>query len=252
MSMTTTENKTGSSMSYSEHALLTLHDFEVGYRNSAFLPPIHLQIGRGQAWGLIGPNGGGKTTLLRSILGLLPSLAGTRSFQPDIRISYVPQRNELNPYLPLRARDVVQSGLERGFSFLRPVSQKNAKDRLHDCMVRMGVLELAEHRFGELSEGQKQRVLMARAWIDQPELLILDEPTSAMDTENAKRVLEILESLRTRDGMSWLVVTHDIAWVEKHMTHGIFVDQHQNTAWVQESPDFWTDARVRAQFGLHP
>ncbi len=196
----------------SAHSLITLREASFGYEGRAIVHDVSLEIEKGSFVALLGPNGAGKTTLLRGLVGLLPVLSGTLEYGFDrdqSPIGYVPQRDVLDPIFPLTAIEVVRMGTYARLGPLRPVG---AAERLRsaDCLRQVGLEEMAERRFAELSGGQKQRVLIARALAAEPRLLVLDEPTAGVDPTASAAILDVVGRLNREQGMTVLLVTHQL------------------------------------------
>lgn len=186
----------------------------------AVLDRVTLTIGANDFVGIIGPNGGGKTTLLRIVLGLLEPQEGSVSVlgrsPPAVRrfVGYVPQRAAVNTSAPATVLDVVLMGRlghsPWGFRF-------GSADRsaARAALARTGVEQLADRSIGALSGGQRQRVLIARALCGDARLLLLDEPTAGVDAEAERGLTELLHQLNA--AMPVVVVTHDVAFVSTHV-----------------------------------
>ncbi len=209
--------------------LLQAEGLQVGHRGKAILPPIDVALYSEQFWAVIGPNGSGKTTLLRTLLGLLPRLSGQIERASGRAIGYVPQRNEIDPSVPARVLDLVRTGTERGWSFLNPLWHRNSRVQVENALRDTEIEALAHRQWTQLSEGQKQRVLMAQALAGEPDLLVLDEPTSAMDLHAERGIFELLGQLRQRRGLGVLVVSHNLGLLSRSASHVLFVDQDQRT-----------------------
>lgn len=208
--------------------LLALQELQVGYLNRSFLPPIDVEISTGELWGIAGSNGSGKSTLLKTILGLMPSISGTTLRSGNLRIGYVPQRTSLDLSIPARAIDVVRGGATRGWSFANLMHTHRNKHAIEEAMETTNVTSIATEQLSKLSEGQKQRVLMARALVGQPQLLILDEPTSAMDSQSETRMLELLDELRIKRSIGIVLVSHNLMAMSAVATHALMLDrEHQ-------------------------
>ncbi len=183
------------------------------------LHSINLCVYPGDFVSIIGPNGGGKTTLLRLILGLLkPSrgeikIAGRPPGKAVTEIGYVPQHVNHNLRFPATALDVVLMGAhepQHRFRRRDPETRKNAMDILH----RLGVGNCAERKIAALSGGQRQRILIARALVCKPELLVLDEPTASIDTKGQTEFYELLKELNKE--LTILMVSHDLLIVSSY------------------------------------
>jgi len=204
-------------------ALIRCEGLSFGYKGQALLPPLSLSLCPGEFWAVVGRNGAGKSTLLRTLLGLRAPIAGACHRAPDARVAWVPQRLALDPIVPLTAGAIVAMGLERGRSVLRP-APKGARARVRAALEEAGTLELEGANFSSLSEGQQQRVLLARALAGAPELLLLDEPTAAMDLVAERALLEVVDGLRVKRGMAVLMVAHHLPLVAELATHCLFLD----------------------------
>lgn len=207
--------------------VLRADELRVGYGRKALLPPVTFTAQTGELWAVAGPNGSGKSTLLKTMLGLLPPVSGT--YTAPLRVGYVPQRSRLNGWIPGRVFDVVASGVDEGASFLKPHFLKTRRGAIADALALTLCTDLRNEPYAQLSEGQKQRVLIARAIVRSPQLLVLDEPTSAMDITAEHRVMHLLEEIRTNAGPTILLVSHHLAVVAEFATHLIVVDRDRNS-----------------------
>jgi zinc transport system ATP-binding protein len=191
------------------------------YGGPMVLEGVDLAVAEGEFLGLVGPNGGGKSTLLKILLGLLDPTAGRVRVlgQPPARVrrelGYVPQFAAFPRDFPISAREVVLQGR---LGFARPFGGYRAADRefARQAMVETDVWDLAGQPIGSLSGGQLQRVLIARALATQPRILVLDEPTASIDLRVEKDIFDLLKKLKAR--MSILVVSHDIGFISQYVT----------------------------------
>lgn len=212
-------------------AVLSTDSLSVGYGGVPVLPPLTFSVHPGELWVLAGRNGSGKSTLLRTILGLLPAVSGRLTRPPSTSIAYLPQVQSLDPIVPMRVRDIVAEGVESGWSFLKPWLSADQKARIAEALARTGTESLAKRSFSELSEGQKQRVLLARAIAAAPQLLLLDEPTSAMDLKAEEEAIARIDELRRELGTAVILVSHHLPAAIKAADHILFVDaEHQGVA----------------------
>lgn len=187
------------------------------YEDQAVLSHMDFTVYERDFFGIIGMNGAGKTTLLRLMVGLLrPTSGKIKLFHTPIaqfkdwrKIGYVAQKNMFNPFFPATVMEVVQSGLydrQRMFRKLKPAE----KEQCYDALCAMRVEDLAHKRMGQLSGGQQQRVFLARAMVNKPDLLILDEPTVGIDIETRRDFSQLLQHLHEHHRMTFIVVTHDM------------------------------------------
>jgi zinc transport system ATP-binding protein len=215
--------------------ILTCDALEIGY-GRRLLPPIQLSVCQGQFLGVVGRNGAGKTTFFRTLLGLIPPLGGRVTLPPALPIAYVPQVSALDALLPIRSRDVVAWGTLRGWSFLRPGRARAARDARDRALREADAAILAGQAYGELSQGQKQRVLFARMLASDPRLAFLDEPTAAMDVVAERHAFEGLVRLVRERQLTVVVVTHDVELCAKHADQVLFLDREDQSV-IQGDPE---------------
>lgn len=199
--------------------LISIKNLYAGYENETILQDINLEVFPGDFIGLIGPNGGGKSTLLKVILGLLPPQGGeVRVFGMDAQrgrnwIGYVPQFVESDRDFPISVWETVSLGLLSGWSPFRHFT-KQEKARIDQALDVVGIANLRSKLMGELSGGQRQRVFIARALVSEPKLLLLDEPTASIDPNVTQDVYELLGRLNAQ--MAILLITHDMMAVSSY------------------------------------
>ncbi len=190
---------------------LSIGDHRVLYR-------ISMQIFKGDYVAIIGPNGGGKTTLIRILLGLQQATSGEvllfgmkqKAFTAWHKIGYVPQRvTQIDTNFPATVFEVVMMGRIPKRTFFGMQSSVD-RDIVHDMMLKMDVLDLKDKLIGTLSGGQRQRVMIARALASEPEVLILDEPNTGVDVVSQKRFYDLLRQLNKEEQMTIVFVTHDV------------------------------------------
>ena len=209
--------------------LVQLRDVALGYRHALF-DGLSLELCCGELLGVVGANGSGKTTLLKTLCGILPPLRGRVEFpRGRPRIGYVPQEQGVNRLLPMSAAEVVALNLVPSLGPLRRLGPAH-RERAVVALKRLDLAHLAGRPFRDLSGGQRQRVLLARAMVVDPELLVLDEPTAALDPAAGQDVLVWLSALRLRREIAVVLVSHQIALTAEVATrlavmdreHGVF------------------------------
>jgi zinc transport system ATP-binding protein len=206
-------------------SLVELAGVTYGYGGYPAVEDVSLRIERGEFFGIIGPNGSGKTTLLKLMLGLLTPPRGVVSlfgvppvtFRDWRRVGYVPQRITLDATLPMTVGEVVAGGL---VSTLWPLERigPQRRQQVREALALAGMEKHAAERIGRLSTGQQQRVLIARALVTHPELLVLDEPTGGVDPEAQRNLYHLLHQLHVEGGVTVVLVSHDIGIVAKEVT----------------------------------
>lgn len=202
---------------------LKIESLYFSYDHVDVLVDINLELKNGSFLALIGPNGGGKSTLLKLIIGLLEPKRGKVTIfgkkPKDIysQIGYVPQNTNQNLEFPITTLDVVLMGHD---TKRRPLFGYGKKDTICalSALEQVGMKEFANKKIGSLSGGERQRVLIARALCSNPRLLILDEPTSNIDIDGQARIFELLKNLNSSLGITIILVSHEIAEVLSYAT----------------------------------
>jgi len=198
--------------------VLAVRGVSLRYGAAVVLRDVTLTVEAGQFWFLLGPNGEGKTTLLRAILGELAPVSGSVEIHPTLRdragIGFVPQRCDANPILPTTVREFVTLGL-----IGVDTDGGDRAARLAWALEHAGLSGLEARSYWELSGGQRQRALVARALVRRPRLLILDEPTSNLDFLVEGAILDALADLHRREHTAVLFVTHAVHLAERYATH---------------------------------
>jgi zinc transport system ATP-binding protein len=192
------------------HEVISLDNVSYRYNSDLVLENISFKADQGDLLGIIGPNGAGKTTLFCLILGLLEGYQGKITlFNEDIRnnrkalkrIGYIPQKKNINQGFPATVVEIVSLGV---------LGRKTNKDVIISALKIVGLLEQKDKRIGELSGGQQQRVLIAKALVNEPELLILDEPTTGIDLETQDRFYTLLRKLNSERNITIILASHDL------------------------------------------
>ncbi len=209
-----------------EPVLAELEHVCVDYDGDRVLDQVNLSIRRGDFLGLIGPNGAGKTTLLRVLLGLVrPSCGHVRLFGQDLRafrawhrVGYVPQKAvAFDPRFPATVMEVVLSGRAGRAGVGRRFGPQD-RQAAEAALRTAGLWEVRDRMAGRLSVGQQQRVFVARALANDPELLLLDEPTVGVDPEGEERFYALLRHLHREKGTTVVLVSHDVAAVAREVS----------------------------------
>lgn len=225
-----------------------------GYRRRPVVRDVNISVAPGELVGVLGPSGAGKTTLLRLLLGEMDPMAGeVRCFGSAIRhgrvppgsIGYVPQLEASERDFPLTVLGAVELGLAATSSRL-PWFGRRERASAMATLERLGISELHGRRLNELSGGQFQRVLLGRALVARPRLLLLDEPTSGVDLRTRSEVLALLNELRS-EGLAIMLTTHDLNWVAAYLPRLICLN---HTVVADGSPDeVLTPGVLRSTFG---
>jgi zinc transport system ATP-binding protein len=216
-----------------DRALIRLEHVEFRYRRDPVLLDIELAIQAGDFLAIIGPNGSGKTSLIKIMLGLLEPVRGAVSlfgapiqdFQEWERVGYVPQKaTHFDPYFPASVLEVVGMGLVAAGQRSRFRSEER-ESRIMGALEAVGMEDKKTQPIGELSGGQQQRVFIARALVSSPEILILDEPTAGVDAQAQNRFYAMLERLNRERGLTVVFSTHNVGVVTKHVNKVACINQ---------------------------
>lgn len=213
-------------------ALIEVKNLTVKIGESLLLEDVSFVVEKGEFLCITGANGAGKTTLLKAILGLIPTTSGTislfgrnRDSSARSRIGYLPQKNiTINMLTPATALEVVVLGALSKKSFPKMV-RKSDWDKARETLALFGAQDLAEKSFQKLSGGQQQRVLLARALMNDPEILCMDEPSTALDPNSREEFFRLVEKLNVSGGVTVLIVTHDMDYVGHYADTMLMLDR---------------------------
>jgi len=205
--------------------LIKLDNLSIGYAGREVLSGISVSIDRSSFTAVLGANGSGKTTLLKTILGLLPPIAGrieAASSGITPIFGYVPQTSRFDSIYLLSGFEVALMGV---YGRVRPgrFVPQTERDFTRECLQATGAEDFSRRRFSELSGGQKQRVLIARALAARPDILLLDEPTAGVDHAATLVIMEFISQLHKERKMTVLLITHDFAAAHRHAEQVIWL-----------------------------
>ena len=209
--------------------IIRIENLSAGYDDKQVLHNINLSIQADDYLGIIGPNGGGKTTLMRLILGLKKPSAGTVHYYKDgkevkeLSMGYLPQYNALDRQFPISVYEVVLSGLSKAKGLFSRYTKAHHR-QVEDTLNMMQLSDLKDNAIGTLSGGQLQRVLLARAIVAKPDVVILDEPNTYIDRRFQKQMYEMLEQINHQCAV--VIVSHDVAEVLNNVKHIACVNHH--------------------------
>ena len=198
--------------------------------NEVILDDVSFSIKKGTLVGVVGPNGGGKTTLFNTILGLVSITHGSIKIivlnpkQTSGMIGYVPQKEELNWNFPVTAKEVVQMGITNNNS-LRPIPSKKDHQIIEESLSKVDLLDRINDRVENMSGGQRQRVFLARTLAQGAEILLLDEAFSGVDIGSQEKLLDVLKKLKN-DGNTVLMATHDLNTIGERFDEVLCLNRH--------------------------
>jgi len=189
--------------------LIQVEGLTVRYGAYEVLTDISFSVPSGDFLAVAGPNGSGKTTLIKALVGLTPPAGGRIRTGPGVSLGYLPQKSTyVDPRFPATVREVVESGVLVRRSFPKRITRRD-EEKIQDTLRLLQIEDLADMRVGKLSGGQQQRVHLSRAMVDDPNLLVLDEPTGALDPRSRECFYSTLAHLNRKHQVTVIIVTHD-------------------------------------------
>ncbi len=236
---------------------LTVQNLCAGYHGTEVLQDVSFTVNPGDYVGICGPNGSGKSTMIKIILGLLAPTSGAISvlgtplagFHDWHRIGYLPQGLQLfNPHFPATVDEVIRLGRLSAKKFPRRFTKDDAR-AVEQTMEWMGISHIRGKMIGELSGGLRQRVLLARALVNDPELLVMDEPTTALDPETRESFYKLIFEMNREKKATVLLVTHDTATIGKYASHLLYLDK--KVIFYGSFDDFCNSTEMTGFFGEH-
>ncbi|NLW35620.1 metal ABC transporter ATP-binding protein [Syntrophorhabdus aromaticivorans] len=213
--------------------VLTAEGLTFRYNSTEVLSDISFRLQAGDYVGIVGPNGSGKTTLIKLILGFIRPERGTIllfgsnpvDFSEWRRVGYLPQKiSSFNPNFPATVREIVALGLLSTKGFPKRID-KDDEGAIDSALSLMDIMDIKNELIGELSGGQQQRALLAKAIVSMPELLILDEPTTALDPEAREKFFNTLRNLNGDRHVTIIIITHDIGTIGKYASRLLYLDK---------------------------
>ncbi|HCW32100.1 MAG: ABC transporter, zinc transport system ATP-binding protein [Candidatus Peregrinibacteria bacterium GW2011_GWE2_39_6] len=213
--------------------IIDVKNVSIRFGQNKVIDDISFQVERGDFIGLAGPNGAGKTTLAKAILCLLPLESGTITlfgqhgarFNYFSKIGYLPQKNSnLNSIFPASVEEVVSLGLLAAKKIPKVIT-KSDQSKVRKTLGELGILKLKNKMLSELSGGQQQRVLLARALVSEPELLVFDEPSTALDPASRNNFFRLIRTLNRKKGITIILITHDTGYIGNYANKLLYIDR---------------------------
>jgi zinc transport system ATP-binding protein len=213
--------------------IIETKNLSVSYGQTEVLKDVSFAIGQGDFVGLAGPNGAGKTTLIKAILGLLPISKGKielfgkakDKFNDWSKIGYLPQKfSTINALFPATVDEVIMLGLLSQKKFPKRITVSDQK-KVYDILQELGISNLKKRMLSDLSGGEQQKVLLARALVSNPEILIFDEPSTALDPKSRKDFFLFISKMNKGKGITIILITHDTGYIGNYANKLLYIDR---------------------------
>jgi zinc transport system ATP-binding protein len=237
--------------------IIETKNISVHYGQTEALKDISFVIEKGDFIGLAGPNGAGKTTLIKAILGLLPISKGRikmfgkakERFDDWDKIGYLPQKlSTINALFPATVDEVVVLGLLSQKKWPKRITASDQR-KTEEMLQELGIGRLKEKMLSELSGGQQQRVLLARALVSNPELLIFDEPSTALDPESRNDFFQLIQRLNKEKNITIILITHDTGYIGQYADKLLYIDK--NLIYFGKFSEFCKSEKMNTYFGKY-
>jgi zinc transport system ATP-binding protein len=215
------------------NTIIEVKNLYIRYGETEAISDISFNVERGDFIGLVGPNGGGKTTLAKAMLGLLPIYSGKISlfgqtintFSNFKKIGYLPQKHtSINPLFPASVREVILLGTLSTKAWPKKINRSDWQ-KVEKLLKDFGIADLKDKLISELSGGQQQKVMLARALVSEPELLILDEPSTALDPDSREQFFTHLKKLNNQKKITIILITHDTGYIGEYANKLLYIDR---------------------------
>lgn len=237
--------------------IIEIENITVHYNKTEVIKDISFVIEKGDYIGLTGPNGAGKTTLIKTILGLQPLTEGKinlfgkdlKTFNDWSKIGYLPQKNStINALFPANVTEVVMLGLSSQKKWPKKII-KSDKKRANEILQELGIGDLRKRMLAELSGGQQQKVLLARAMVSKPDVLIFDEPSTALDPESRESFFQIIARLNRQNNITIILITHDTAYIGEYAKKLLYIDK--SLIYFGDFFEFCKSEKMASYFGKY-
>lgn len=238
-------------------SIIEIKNISVSYNHHDALKDVSFSVESGDFIGLVGPNGAGKTTLIKAIFGLVPIKNGDielfgisiKKFGNWGRIGYLPQQSlSINPLFPVNVEEVIFLGLLSQKKWPKKITKAD-KTKVDEIAEMLKISDLRKKMLSELSGGQQQKVLLARSLVSMPEILIFDEPSTALDPDSRESFFAIIKELNQKKGIAVILITHDTGYIGRYADKLLYLDK--NMVYFGRFSDFCKSQKMREYFGEH-
>ena len=238
-------------------AIIEVKNISVSYNHSEVLKDISFSVEPSDFIGLVGPNGAGKTTLIKVIFGLLPVTSGSielfgrpqKKFSAWGKIGYLPQQlSSINSLFPATVEEVILLGLLSQKKYPKKITNTDII-KADNIAEQLKITDLKKRMLYELSGGQQQKVLLARSLVSLPELLIFDEPSTALDPDSRESFFQLIQELNKKSGIAIILITHDTGYIGRYADKLLYLDRKM--VYFGKFSDFCKSEKMRSYFGEH-
>ncbi|NIP29670.1 MAG: ATP-binding cassette domain-containing protein [Candidatus Dadabacteria bacterium] len=232
------------------NAVVEFENVQIGYDKRPILERVlDLTILREQFWGIVGPNGGGKTTFLKTIIGLLPPVSGHVHYEYSPVFGYVPQFSTFDDIYPFSVKEFVSMGRYSRIPIGAGIGKKD-KEKIMQCIEMVDISHIMNRPFRSLSGGEKQRALLARSLAGYPDILILDEPTASVDWKGESEIMSLINKIRKDSKFTVLMVSHYLDTIKKYSENVILIDKDKNIFQHGTNDQLINSANLSNLFGI--
>ena len=229
--------------------IIRLENVSIGFNKTPILGGINLKVKGGEFWGVIGPNGGGKSTLLKTVIGLNEPVAGNYEIKEGLSFGYVPQHENFDSLFPVSVEEMVKMGRYSKVPFGRGMKETDHKT-VQDSIEKSGASNLLKKLFRELSGGEKQKVLIAKAICGEPDILVLDEPTASLDVKGEAEVMALIKNLKDEFNLTVIMVSHFADTIRKYTDNVMLVDKENEVFLTCTKEDAVCSEQLNRYFGM--
>lgn len=227
--------------------LITIDDLAIGYNGSSILDGITYSVRRGSVIGIAGPNGGGKSTLLKTMLGLIPPVSGNIEFRDSVVFGYVPQQQNFDDIFPVSVYEMISMGrYARVYPGRKP--DAHALSSIDSAIRKTNVDHLRDRTFRSLSGGEKQRVLVARAIAGDPDIMVFDEPTASIDIKGEAEIISLIREIHSENNFTIIIVSHYLKTMIKYADEIILMDKDRDIFQIRDKDSIDTNALLEDLF----
>jgi len=229
--------------------IIKLDNISIGFNKTPILKGINLTVNGNEFWGVIGPNGGGKSTLLKTIIGLTEPINGSYEIKEGHSFGYVPQHESYDSLYPVSVQEMVSMGRYSKVPFGRRMKDADL-NIVRESIGKIGVSNLSKKIFRELSGGEKQKVLIAKAICGEPDILVLDEPTASLDVKGEAEVMSLIKSLKDEFNLTVIMVSHFANTIRKYTDNVMLVDKENEVFLTFTTEEAACNEQLNRYFGM--